>query len=61
MRIVSSRVCIRGADVQNSTVVFQLNFSNDIGFCASILSRTQSPRRLGIIARAQTKQLQNRI
>jgi hypothetical protein len=25
-----------GAEVQNSTAVFQLNFSNNISFCASI-------------------------
>ena len=28
--------CIRRAEVQNSTAVFRLNISNNIGFCSSI-------------------------
>ncbi len=36
--------CVRRAEVQNSTVVFQLNFSNNIGFCASISRTNAKPR-----------------
>jgi hypothetical protein len=32
------------ADVQNSWVVFQLNFSNNISFCASISRPNAKPR-----------------
>jgi len=35
--------CVRRAEVQNSTVVFQLNFSNNIGFCASISRPNAKP------------------
>ena len=38
--------CVRRAEVQNSTVVFQLNFSNNIGFCASISRPNAKPRPL---------------
>ena len=39
--------CVRRAEVQNSTVVFQLNFSNNIGFCASISRPNAKPRDVG--------------
>ena len=35
--------CVRRAEVQNSTAVFQLNFSDDISLCAPKPARTQSP------------------
>lgn len=38
--------CVRRAEVQNSTVVFQLNFSNNIGFCASISRPNAKPRNV---------------
>ena len=39
--------CVRRAEVQNSTVVFQLNFSNNIGFCASISRPNAKPQNVG--------------
>jgi hypothetical protein len=36
--------CVRRAEVQNSTAVFQLNFGNNIGFCASISRPNAKPR-----------------
>ena len=38
--------CVRRAEVQNSTVVFQLNFSNNIGFCASISRPNAKPQNV---------------
>jgi len=32
--------------VQNSAAVFQLNFSNNIGFCASISRRNAKPKNV---------------
>jgi len=34
--------CVRRAEVQNSTAVFQLNISDKISFRASISTRTKS-------------------
>ena len=39
--------CVRRAEVQNSTVVFQLNISNNINFCASISRPNAKPRNVG--------------
>ena len=36
--------CVRRAEVQNSTVVFQLNISNKFNFCASISRPNAKPR-----------------
>ena len=38
--------CIRRAEVQNSTAVFQLNFSNKFSFCASISRPNAKPRNV---------------
>ena len=39
--------CVRRAEVQNSTAVFQLNFSNNINFCASKSRPNAKPRNVG--------------
>jgi hypothetical protein len=39
--------CVRRAEVQNSKAVFQLNFSNNIGFCASKTRPNAKPRTVG--------------
>ncbi len=36
-------VCVRRAEVQNSMAVFQLSFSNDINFSASIFHPNAKP------------------
>jgi hypothetical protein len=41
--LVQHGFCVRRAEVQNSTAVFQLNFSNNIGFCASIARPNAKP------------------
>ena len=41
--------CVRRAEVQNSTVVFQLNIRNNINFCASISRPNAKPRTLVVI------------
>ena len=38
--------CVRRAEVQNSTAVFQLNISNNISFCASISRPNAKPRNV---------------
>jgi len=38
--------CVRRAELQNSTAVFQLNFSKNIGFCASISRPNAKPRNV---------------
>jgi hypothetical protein len=40
---VQQGFCVRRAEVQNSTAVFQLNFSNNINFCASISRPNAKP------------------
>lgn len=41
--------CARRAEVQNSTVVFQLNISNKNSFCASIFRPNAKPLPLAVI------------
>ena len=38
--------CVRRAEVQNSTLVFQLNFSNKTSFCASKSRPNAKPRNV---------------
>ena len=38
--------CVRRAEVQNSTAVFHLNFSNKTSFCASISRPNAKPRNV---------------
>ena len=55
--------CVRRAEVQNSTVVFQLNFSNKTSFCASISRPNAKPRTVicnAASAVTKIKVLQNR-
>lgn len=44
-RTANKGFCVRRAEVQNSTAVFQLNISKNIGFCASksATSHTRKP------------------
>ena len=42
--IAQQGFCVRRAEVQNSTVVFQLNISNKFNFCASISRPNAKPR-----------------
>ncbi|MFZ2860845.1 MAG: hypothetical protein WAZ43_07645, partial [Ruminococcus bromii] len=44
--LVQQGFCVRRAEVQNSTVVFQLNISNNIGFCASISRPNAKPENV---------------
>ena len=44
--LVQQGFCVRRAEVQNSTAVFQLNFSNNIGFCASIARPNAKPQNV---------------
>ena len=44
--LVQQGFCVRRAEVHNSTVVFQLNFSNNIGFCASISRPNAKPQNV---------------
>jgi hypothetical protein len=41
--------CAKQAELQNSTVVFQLNFSNKFGFCALISRPNAKPQTVGHI------------
>jgi hypothetical protein len=42
--LVQQAFCVRRADVQNSTIAFQLNFSNNISFCATISRPNAKPQ-----------------
>ena len=44
--LVQQGFCVRRAEVQNSTAVFQLNFSNNINFCASISRPNAKPQNV---------------
>ena len=44
--IAQQGFCVRRAEVQNSTVVFQLNISNKTSFCASISRPNAKPRNV---------------
>jgi len=41
-----TRVLCQAAEVQNSTVVFQLNFFNQTNFCASISRPNAKPQNV---------------
>ena len=45
--------CVRRAEVQNSTAVFPLNFSNNRSFCASISRPNAKPKN--VIANAKRR------
>jgi hypothetical protein len=45
--LVQQGFCVRRAEVQNSTVVFQLNTSNKTSFCASISRPNAKPQNVG--------------
>ena len=42
--LVQQGFCVRRAEVQNPTLVFQFNFSNKTSFCASISRPNAKPR-----------------
>ncbi|KFC19562.1 hypothetical protein IO90_09775 [Chryseobacterium sp. FH1] len=45
---LQQRFCVRRAEVQNSTVVFQLNFSNNISFVLRFLAESKAPKTLKV-------------
>jgi hypothetical protein len=47
--LVQQRVCVRRGDVQTSSVVLLINFSNRLKRCAPKPARTQSPKTLAEI------------
>ncbi|MDN5478121.1 MAG: hypothetical protein L0G39_14395, partial [Chryseobacterium sp.] len=47
--LVQQGFCVRRAEVQNSTAVFQLNISNKTSFCASIATPLQSTETLAVM------------
>ena len=48
--------CVRRAEVQNSTLVFQLNFSNKTSFCASISRPNAKPQNVVCNLRARKRE-----